>query len=104
MTMYTCLSPPPSHTHKLGVCVCVLCNPQPPLMAVQDLVPTFWMPMADRLRTASLLCPRNVPFTLHFESEIAAFCLVNLSSNQCLASLRPDNLPVKTSLDAGGYG
>lgn len=84
-----------------GVVVAVLCNPQPPLTTVQDLVCSYWNPVSAALQEAAQLHPLNVPASLKFESEIEAFLLVNLDSQTCLTSLRPPGLSLRTTLSAG---
>ena len=87
----------------LGVAVSVLCNPEPPLNAVQELLDNYWSPMVTNLRNSTHLYPRNVPFGLNFDPGIVAFCLVNLESRQCLTSLKPPTAASRTTLSAGEY-
>ncbi len=79
----------------------VLCNPKPPLSAVQELVSSYWSPVSLALRDSAQLHPTNVPPSLKFEVEIEAFLLVNLEVQTSLTSLRPLGLPVRTTLSAG---
>ncbi|XP_064400628.1 protein fuzzy homolog isoform X2 [Halichondria panicea] len=87
-----------------GVLVSVLCNPKPPLSAVQELVSSYWSPVSLALRDSAQLHPTNVPPSLKFEVEIEAFLLVNLEVQTSLTSLRPLGLPVRTTLSAGFQG
>ncbi len=81
--------------------VAVLCNPQPPLTTVQDIVGSYWSQVGVILQETAKLHPLNVPISLHFESEIEAFLLLNLDSQTSLTSLRPSGLSLRTTLSAG---
>lgn len=92
-----------SYLCLLGVAVSVLCNPEPPLNAVRELLDSYWSPMVTNLRNSTHLYPRNVPFGLNFDPGIVAFCLVNLESRKCLASLKPPTASSRTTLSAGEF-
>lgn len=72
-----------------GVHLSIICNPEPPLTALQEQLSQYWTPLATQLKTSIHTVPRNIPLGLTLEPCILAFCLVNVETSRSLTSLRP---------------
>ena len=67
----------------------ILCNPDPPLSVLQQLLHSHWAPRVSALQGLVSASPRFLLADVSIDSSVLAFCLLNSATKRCLTSIKP---------------